>query len=258
LKGKEMRKLSWISHLRVRCRSAQSELGSRVRNISFGAGTALVISICAAMLPVPLAANAEAASNATEVSFCGTPINNVDPGAGISALEQLTSQGNEQIVSAIAQAISLGKSTCPLIEFLTETGAEVVVDGALLEVVDVRLPNGVDELVAATHTAIENAEAQTPPTLPDVGPSSSLVWAPVSWATLGINIRPEPDTNVPPVGTVPDGTYVAIQCTASGPTITSAGGPTNVWDLVTYHGVTGYVADAYINTGRLTAVAPAC
>jgi hypothetical protein len=28
-------------------------------------------------------------------------------------------------------------------------GAEIVVDGSLLEVVDVRLPNGADELIAA-------------------------------------------------------------------------------------------------------------
>lgn len=218
----------------------------------------VVVSICTAVLSVLPAGNAKAANSVTEVTFCGAPISNVNPAAGIPAVEQQLGQGNDQLVSAIARAIGLGRSPCQLINFLIETGAEVVVDGALLEVVDVRLPNGIDELVAATHTAIQNAEAKTPPTLPDVGPSGALVWAPVSWATLGVNVRSEPGTSLPPVGAVPDGTYVAIQCTSTGPTIASAGGATNVWDRITYDGVTGYVADAYINTGRLTAVAPAC
>jgi hypothetical protein len=31
-----------------------------------------------------------------------------------------------------------------------------------------------------------------------------------------------------------------------------------VWDQVTYNGVTGYVADAFINTGQLTPAVPGC
>jgi uncharacterized protein YraI len=98
----------------------------------------------------------------------------------------------------------------------------------------------------------------TPPTLPDVGPSGPVVWAPVAWATLGVNIRPAPNTSLPPIGHVPDGALLAIQCTAYGQTVTSDGGATSVWDQVSYGGVTGYVADAYINTGQLTPIAPGC
>ena len=146
----------------------------------------VVVSICTAVLSVLPAGNAKAANSVTEVTFCGAPISNVNPAAGIPAVEQQLGQGNDQLVSAIARAIGLGRSPCQLINFLIETGAEVVVDGALLEVVDVRLPNGIDELVAATHTAIQNAEAETRLHFLTFGPSGALVWAPVSWATLGV------------------------------------------------------------------------
>lgn len=74
----------------------------------------------------------------------------------------------------------------------------------------------------------------------------------------GINIRSEPNTSGAPIGSVPDGVPLLLQCSTYGEYVTSAGGTTNVWDQVTYNGVTGYVADAYINTGQLTPAVPGC
>jgi hypothetical protein len=141
---------------------------------------------------------------------------------------------------------------------VTEVAAEVVADGALLDVVDVHTPTGVDIAVAAAKTAIDQAQQGQGATLPDMGGSGTTMWASVAWATAGINIRPEPNTSAPSIGSVPDGVPLLLQCSTSGEYETSAGGTTNVWDQVTYDGVTGYVADAFINTGQLTPAVPGC
>lgn len=215
--------------------------------VMLGAGT---LALPTNTLPI---ARADSATD-----LCGQQVTSIDPTNGLSAVSQLAQQGNNQIVSSIVNGTGLGAQWCGPVQWLTGVAAEVVVNGTLLEVVDVHTPTGLDIAVAAARSAIEQAQGGQPATLPDVGGSGSTVWAPVTWATAGINIRPEPDTNMPPIGNVPDGVPLLIQCSTYGESTTSAGGTTNVWDQVTYNGVTGYVADAFIDTGQLTPVAPSC
>lgn len=218
---------------------------------------ALLALLLAAAVALPAKTLPAAFADST-VPLCGQQINNADPSYDLSGLLQMTQQGNNQIVSAIVQGTGLGAQWCGPIQWMTEIAAEVVVDGTLLEVVDIHTPKGIDIAVAVTRSALDNAQAGQPTTLPDVGGSGTTIWAPVAWATAGINIRTAPNTSAPPIGSVPDGTPLLLQCSTSGENVTSAGGATDVWDQVTYNGVTGYVADAFINTGQLTPAVPAC
>ena len=227
-----------------------------IRRTATSASLLLVLLLAAAVaLPAKTLPVARADSTA---SFCGQQVNNADPTYDLSGLLQMTQQGNNQIVSAIVQGTGLGAEWCGPIQWMTQVAAEVVVSGTLLEVVNIHTPAGVDIAVAVTRSAIDNAQAGQPTTLPDVGGSGTTVWAPVAWATAGINIRTAPNTSAPSIGSVPDGTPLLLQCSTSGENVTSAGGATDVWDQITYNGVTGYVADAFINTGQLTPAVPAC
>jgi hypothetical protein len=224
-----------------------------IRRIAAPASLLLVL-LAAATLALPaMALPAARADTATPV--CGKEVANVDPSYDLAGLLQMTQQGNNQIVSAIVSGTGLGARWCGPVESITGIAAEVVADGALLDIVDVQTPNGLDIAVAIAHSLIEQAQQAI---LPDVGGSGTAVWAPVAWATAGINMRPEPDTSAPPIGNVPDGVPLLLQCSTYGQSVTSAGGTTSVWDQVTYDGVTGYVADAFINTGQLTPAVPGC
>ena len=112
--------------------------------------------------------------------------------------------------------------------------------------------------MAVAKELIKKALQGQGPILPDVGGSDTAVWAPVAWATAGINIRSAPNTDDPQIGWVPDGTPLLLQCSVTGQSETSAGGTDAVWDQITYNGVTGYVADAFINTGQLTPAVTGC
>ena len=238
--------------------SARRRAGSvRLRCIAASVGLLLVLAAAAASLAVPAHALPSARADTT-TSFCGQEVTNVDPSYDLAGLLQMTEQGNNQIVSAIVNGTGLGASWCGPVEWVTEVAAEVIADGALLEVVNIHTPTGVDIAVAAAKTAIDHAQQGQGATLPDVGGSGTTIWAPVAWASAGINIRPEPDTSAPPIGSVPDGASLLLQCSTYGESVTSAGGPTSVWDQVTYDGVTGYVADAFVNTGQLTPAVPSC
>lgn len=237
---------------------SQSRSGSvrLIRRAAVSVGMLLVL-VAAAALALPARALPAARADAS-TTFCGQEVSNVDPSYDLAGLLQMTQQGNNQIVSAIVNGTGLGASWCGPIQWVTEVAAEVVADGALLEVVDVHTPAGVDIAVAAAKNVIEQAQQGQGATLPDVGGSGTATWAPVAWATAGINIRSEPNTSGAPIGSVPDGVPLLLQCSTYGEYVTSAGGTTNVWDQVTYNGVTGYVADAYINTGQLTPAVPGC
>ena len=238
--------------------SAQRRTGSArlIRRIALPAGL-LVVLVAAATLATPSKALPVARAD-TATSVCGQEITNVDPSYDLAGLLQMTEQGNNQIVSAIVTGTGLGASWCGPVQWITGIAAEVVADGALLDIVNVQTPNGLDIAVAVAKSLIEQAQQGQGATLPDVGGSGTVVWAPVAWATVGINIRPEPDTIEPPIGSVPDGVPLLLQCSTYGQSVTSAGGTTSVWDQVTYDGATGYVADAFINTGQLTPAVPGC
>lgn len=237
---------------------AQRRKGSaQVRHTAASAVLLLVLLAVAAALAIP--ANALSAARAdTTADFCGQEVTNVDPSYDLAGLLQMTEQGENQIISAIVSGTGLGAQWCGPAEWITQVAAEVIADGALLEVVNIHTPNGVDIAVAAAKTTIDQAQQGQGATLPDVGGFGTPIWAPVAWATAGINIRPEPDTSAPPIGSVPDGVPLLLQCSTYGQSVTSAGGTTSVWDQVTYDGVTGYVADAFINTGQLTPAVASC
>ena len=237
---------------------ARRRTGSaRARHTAASAVLLLVLLAAAAALAIP--ANALSAARADAATgFCGQEVTNVDPSYDLAGLLQMTEQGNNQIVSTIVNGTGLGAQWCGPAQWITQVAAEVVADGALLEVVNIHTPKGVDIAVAAAKTAIDQAQQGQGATLPDVGGSGAPVWAPVAWATAGINIRPAPDTSAPPIGSVPDGVPLLLQCSIYGQGVTSAGGTTSVWDQVTYDGVTGYVADAFINTGQLIPAVPSC
>jgi hypothetical protein len=207
--------------------------------------------VAAATLALPTKALPAARAD-TATPVCGHDVN-VEPSYDLAGVLQMTQQGNNQIISAIVNGTGLGASWCGPVEAITGIAAEVFADGALLDIADVQTPDGLDIAVAIAHKLIAQLAI-----LPDVGGSGTPVWAPVTWATAGINIRPEPDTSAPPIGNVPDGVPLLLQCSTNGQSVTSAGGTTSVWDQVTYNGVTGYVADAFINTGQLTPAVPGC
>ena len=246
-----------MKFLNVRMPSLRRPASARlIRRAAVLASLPLAL-VTAAALAFPAQAVTAARADAS-TTFCGQEITNVDPSYDLAGLLQMTQQGNNQIVSAIVNGTGLGASWCGPVQWVTEVAAEVVADGAVLEVVGVHTPEGVDIAVAATKTAIDQAQQDQGATLPDVGGSGTTLWAPVAWATAGIDIRPEPNTSAPPVGAVPDGVPLLLQCSTYGQYETSEGGTTNVWDQVTYAGVTGYVADAFINTGQLTPAVSGC
>jgi hypothetical protein len=227
-----------------------------IRRIAASASLLVVLS-AAATLALPTKALPAALAD-TATSVCGQEVANVDPSYDLAGLLQMTQQGNNQIISAIVNGTGLGAQWCGPVQWITEVAAEVVADGALLDIVNVQTPQGLDIAVAVAKSLIEQAQQGQGATLPDVGGFGTAVWAPVAWATAGIYIRPEPDTSAPPIGSVPNGVPLLLQCSIYGQSVTSAGGTTSVWDQVTYDGVTGYVADAFINTGQLTPAVPGC
>ena len=60
------------------------------------------------------------------------------------------------------------------------------------------------------------------------------------------------------IGCIPDATIISIDCTAQGNAVTGPWGTETIWDHTYYGGKAGYVADAYVYTGRNGAVAPTC
>ncbi|HVQ96516.1 MAG TPA: hypothetical protein VMU51_36200 [Mycobacteriales bacterium] len=65
-----------------------------------------------------------------------------------------------------------------------------------------------------------------------------------------------PGTSYAVTGRLSSGQQVAIACTRTGSSVTGPFGATTVWDYT--HLETGYVSDAFINTGQAGAVGPTC
>ena len=61
-----------------------------------------------------------------------------------------------------------------------------------------------------------------------------------------LNVRSGPGTGFSIVGSVADGTVVAIYCQTTGTTVTGTYGTSNIWDRI---GTNRFVADAYVLTG---------
>lgn len=90
------------------------------------------------------------------------------------------------------------------------------------------------------------------------GPSASAGADATVIADPCVNLRSQPNLS----GTVMDcilrGSRVSIECTARGESVLGPFGATDLWDRITWRGVTGFVADAMIDTGTFDATAADC
>jgi hypothetical protein len=76
----------------------------------------------------------------------------------------------------------------------------------------------------------------------------------VNTAGPALTVRSGPSTGAQAVGSVADGAKVNITCQKHGSQVTGTYGTTTLWDFIG----TGYVSDAYVNTGADGQVAPDC
>lgn len=60
------------------------------------------------------------------------------------------------------------------------------------------------------------------------------------------------------LGCIPDGTSMGIDCTITGEAVTGPWGESTLWDHTSYGSASGFVADAWVNTGTSTPTAPSC
>lgn len=73
------------------------------------------------------------------------------------------------------------------------------------------------------------------------------------------NLRVTPDTSHPPASWMQNGTPVFIVCTAMGEReMGPYGQPTAIWDRIGDATWGDFISDAFVNTGTMAAVAPAC
>lgn len=80
------------------------------------------------------------------------------------------------------------------------------------------------------------------------------VAATVNTNGAALTIRSGPSTGASAVGSVPDGAPVTISCQKHGTQVTGTYGTTTLWDFIG----SGYISDAYVNTGSDGQVAPTC
>lgn len=88
----------------------------------------------------------------------------------------------------------------------------------------------------------------------DGGGGGSGVTGTVNTNGAPLTIRSSPSTGANAVGSVADGAKVTIKCQKKGTSVTGTYGTTTLWDYIG----TGYVSDAYVNTGSDGQVAPTC
>jgi murein DD-endopeptidase MepM/ murein hydrolase activator NlpD len=87
--------------------------------------------------------------------------------------------------------------------------------------------------------------------------SSNSCVGPVGFVNTGggsLNVRSGTNTGTTSIGSVPHNGTVLITCQTYGQSISGTYGTSSLWDRVG----SGYVADAYINTGSNNPVAPLC
>lgn len=92
-----------------------------------------------------------------------------------------------------------------------------------------------------------------------IGGTSSTVPLCGTVATNGstLTLRSEASTGGSALADIPNGTVLALECRASGQSISGSQGTTAIWDKVRYGSATGYVSAAYVVSGTSTAI-PAC
>ena len=73
-----------------------------------------------------------------------------------------------------------------------------------------------------------------------------------------LNYRDGPGDPYPILGTIPNGTTLAIECTLISYSVTGPYGSSNIWDRVTWQGRHVFVTDAWMYTGTANAVAGSC
>lgn len=73
-----------------------------------------------------------------------------------------------------------------------------------------------------------------------------------------LNLRTGTSTSSSVLACIPRGTWVTVQCTTAGQTVAGGGGTTAIWDKVSYAGRTGFITDAWLNTGTMNRVAGEC
>lgn len=86
------------------------------------------------------------------------------------------------------------------------------------------------------------------------GGGGSGVSGTVNTSGAPLTIRSGPSTGATAVGSVADGAKVTISCQKKGTQVTGTYGTTTLWDFIG----SGYVSDAYVNTGSDGQVAPTC
>jgi hypothetical protein len=82
----------------------------------------------------------------------------------------------------------------------------------------------------------------------------SGVSARVNTAGAPLTIRANASTSAAAIGSVADGAYINITCQKRGTSVTGTYGTSTLWDKIG----SGYVADAYVQTGSDGQVAPTC
>lgn len=109
------------------------------------------------------------------------------------------------------------------------------------------------KLIAIAVLAISVYVAGTP-----LAPSASAAATGRIVASPSLRIRSDSSTGASVVGSIPYNATVTIQCTKRGSTVQGNWGPTDLWDRVSYGGVTGFVSDGWVYTGSNDAVAGPC
>ena len=90
------------------------------------------------------------------------------------------------------------------------------------------------------------------------GPSATAGADAVVVADPCVNLRSRPDLSGTVMGCILRGSRISIECTARGDSVLGPFGATDLWDRITWRGVTGFVADAMIETGTFDATAADC
>jgi hypothetical protein len=86
------------------------------------------------------------------------------------------------------------------------------------------------------------------------GGSSGGAKGTVNTSGAPLTVRAKPSTSSEAVGSLADGTKITIKCQKHGTSVSGTYGTSSLWDFIG----TGYVADAYVQTGSDGQVAPTC
>ncbi len=73
-----------------------------------------------------------------------------------------------------------------------------------------------------------------------------------------LNLHTGPNVVTVAITCVPYNVVVQINCTVRGTSVTGPFGASTIWDHTTYAGKSGYLSDAYVNTGKSGPVAATC